>query len=1641
MDASGTAPAPQQAAAVPVRTKVLHESERVLVTRVFLPGGGSVIDKRPLGPDAARRLRHERDVLHRLSGVEGITQLAEGVPAHPGSIMLADVGGTCLAERSTPLDIDELVDLAAGLARAVAGMHSRGVVHRDISPGNVVLARDTGAPYLIDFALATASAEIWPEFTHHTRIVGTLPYLAPEQTGRTGRPVDQRADLYALGATLYELATGEPPFGTGDPMRLTHDHLARVPTPPEAINPAVPPALSAIIMHLLEKEPDKRYQTAEALAHDLARLRAGAVALRAGEHDFPGRLFAPSRLVGRDAEIAALGTAFAEAMLGRCSGVLVSGAPGVGKSSLVDELRPIVTAADGWFVAGKFDQYRRDQEFDGVRQAFRKLGRLLLAEPEEELTELRERLLDSVGGNAALATAVLPEFDVLLGVPPDPGDPQTAQARVLRAAVDILRAVASRKRPVVLFIDDLQWASRTPLGLIDAVLSGAEEIEGLLLVGAYRDCDVDAAHPLAAMQSRWQRLGNGPQHLRLANLSPAAVANMVADMLRLDGDRADELARAIVPHAKGNPFDTVELLNALRHEGVLRPAQDGWSWDPLALQRRLPQADVVDLLATRIGGMPPPTRTTLEAMACLGGQVGVRLLRVATALPDADTERRLMPALGDGLLVLEPGPEGGDVVRFRHDRVQEAVLHRLTSEAQCALRLSLARRLAERPELFAVAAEQYLAVWDAVDDAAERQRMRELFRRAADEARLFSNYSVVERFLARAVDLTDPGDSAALIEVLTGRHAALYMLGRLDEADEVYRTIDQLCTHPEQRTDATVVQISSLTNQRRLREAVDLGIEQLRQIGLAVPGPDRINAEIDSGLDELYRWLEDSDEADELQRPEIEDPALLAKIALINRLFPPTFFYDQTMTVWMTLETLGMWRRHGPSRALIGPISHVTYMTIAQRGDYRTGYRIIQMILAVSRARGYEPETSHGLFEYVLSTGHWFEPLESTVPKTFAARDGLIQGGDLQNAMWNYYPLVYGLLDLEPTLRSFVSEVDAALGFAARTGNVHGAESIRAYRRVAGVMCGEPVPADEPDLLEQLAGSPIAAVNAHITRALTAALLDNRAELARHAAEAMPLLPSIEGQYPTAVAYLLRALALAGEVRASAAGTRGAVLAEVDAAVDWLAARAQDAPDNFLHLLRLVNAERAWAVGDFQSAARAYDEAQRAVAGQQRPWHRALILERSGRFYLAHGMDSAGYASLADARQQYLAWGATAKVNQLDWAYPSLHVPIDAVSSPVSVDLESPIRRSSIMTGMIDMLGILDAAQALSSETSIAGLRARVVEVLSAMTGATGVHLLLWDDDEQTWQVSSPDGAGDTTTLAEASRRRLLPVSVVRYAERTREPLVVADGTRDDRFGRDPYLSGLDRCSLLVVPILNRGALRAMLILENRLIANAFSTDRLDGVNLIAAQLAVSLDNALIYASLERKVNERTHLLALANERLEQLSITDPLTGLANRRRLEEVLAAEWRRAGRLATPVGLAMVDIDYFKLYNDHFGHTTGDRCLQRVAALLREHVRDRDLAARYGGEEFAIVMPDTDIDTTLQLAERLRAAVVALHEPHPLAAEGIVTVSVGAAVQIPQGGSVEHLVEAADVELYRAKRAGRNRVRATAPPAPRP
>ncbi|HVI18374.1 MAG TPA: hypothetical protein VM712_08350, partial [Gaiellales bacterium] len=612
--------------------------------------------------------------------------------------------------------------------------------------------------------------------------------------------------------------------------------------------------------------------------------------------------------------------------------------------------------------------------------------------------------------------------------------------------------MASRKRPVVVFVDDLQWARPTPLGFVDTLLS-EEPVEGLLLVGAYRDGGVDAGHPLAAPLFRW-RDQPGVRHLRLTDLDVSSLVTMVAEMLQTDPAAAAALADSIWAHTSGNPYETVELLGALRRNGLVRATADGWLWDAAAVGAHLGRSDVAGLIAARGAALPAASRAIVEAMACLGGRAERRLLRTATGEPADVIDHALAPALDDGVLTAEPGVQ--EAVRFRHDRIREAILRGLDPQRRRAMQLAMARRLAGVPELFAVAAAQYLPVVDAIDDATERRQVVGLLRRAADQAALIGDHALVNTLLTAALRLIDPGETATLIEVHTARHAVLVSSGRLEEADEEYRTIEGLGPTALDRAAATAVQVSSLTHRNRFADAVALGNERLRELGVAVPAADRLPAELDHHqFDRLYRWLDHSEAADDLARPDLTDPTLLAATRLINEVLPPAYIVsDLALHAWLSLQALRIWLEHGPSRTLIVPASHAAIAVMAQRGDYAAGYRALRRIVALGEARGYEPDTSRARFQFA-ALSCWFEPIENGVHAAQRARERLIAGGELAYAGYTYQLAVAGLLEYAPSLDAYVAEVEAGLAFVHRIGSEQTAQAFDSYRWLVGVLRGE----------------------------------------------------------------------------------------------------------------------------------------------------------------------------------------------------------------------------------------------------------------------------------------------------------------------------------------------------------------------------------------------------------------------------------------------------------------------------------------------------------------------------------------------------------------------------------------------------------
>ena len=748
----------------------IHRGRAHRVLRVLDPAAGPLIVKRGLddGDRGAVRsaLHNEQRILERLQGLDGCPRLIRYDPAVP-ELAVADFGGVTLGESGLlgRLELATFLTLAENLAHCLAEIHGRGVIHKDLNPANLLVRSDDLRVQLIDFDLAITFAEEHPGFDALNCLPGTPAYLSPEQTGRMNRPVDYRTDLYALGAILYTLATGRPPFAETDPLALIHAHLARAPLPPGERAPWLPPLVTELILTLLAKEPDDRYQSAAGLAHDLHRLRAAPqplAAIRLRERDLPLAPRPPRRLYGRENELATLLTAFTGAIEGVARGLFVAGYSGVGKTALIHEIHRPVTLGRGLFISGKFEQFRHDRPLLGPVQALRQLCQLLLAEPEEQVAQWRARILAGLGPDAGALVEVVPELQSLLGPqPPVPAlGPHEAQVRLRALLVALVRRIAAPGHPLVLFLDDLQWADQPSLDLIGALLE-EPALRGLLLIGAFRDNEVDPAHPLLRLLRRPTVTGVAAPVLTLSSLTAADMTALLADMLHLPHDAVQPLAAALYAKTSGNPFFTIEFLNTLYREGALRPdpQQGRWRWDTAAIQAHPASANVVDFLTAGLRDLAQQTAESLVAAACLGNTCTLGQLALATGEDLGALAERLRPALERGILITPKAlavhrADSGAVLLFCHDRMQQAVYLLRDDAWRARLHLAMARRFAQSaadPVHPLHAAEHYAIAAPLIVERAERALDRLPTQPDMDDERLLNIALLLNRLIPAAL--------------------------------------------------------------------------------------------------------------------------------------------------------------------------------------------------------------------------------------------------------------------------------------------------------------------------------------------------------------------------------------------------------------------------------------------------------------------------------------------------------------------------------------------------------------------------------------------------------------------------------------------------------------------------------------------------------------------------------------------------------------------------------------------------------------------------------------------------------------------------------------------------------------------------
>jgi predicted ATPase/signal transduction histidine kinase/CheY-like chemotaxis protein len=1515
-----------------------------------------MLERSASSPGALARYRHELEVLQalRIPGVVEVLglEMVQGLPV----LVLEDFGAESLARlrRTRRFELDQVLALAARIADILAEIHERGIIHGDLNPSNILFDPHSDTLKLADFGGSQHMSAV--PSPGRSGLQGTLAYVSPEQTGRMNRAVDHRTDLYSFGVTLYELCTGRLPFETTAPLELVHSHLARQPVTPHELEPALPEAISDIVMKLIAKMPEDRYQSARGCVHDLEecrdqlRARGHIEVFPLGRRDYVERFQISARLYGRDREIEATRAAFTRALEGGKELVLVSGTAGVGKSALVREIAAPITRDRAYFVEGKFDQQRRNLPYVALAEALGALAGQLLTEPEQRLARWREVLGHALGPNGQVLIEVVPELAFLVGEQPAVPrlGPAESENRFNLVFQRFFQALCSADRPLVLFLDDLQWADSASLRLLRLMLTDPD-VGRLLVIGAHRDGEVDAAHPLAmaldqlgAQQVAIERITLGPlgvEHVRelLADTlgrsheGAAAPAGAAGDAgaggasVRTVPDSLSnfaDLANLIWDRTGGNPFFVNQFLRTLHQDGLLTfdRALPGWRWDLGAIRARGITDNVVELMLERLRKLPAATQRVLELAACVGNVFDLATLAILCEDSPVEIHGHLLPALEAGLIQPRSAPatrDAGDagsrapalviaVHAFAHDRVQQAAYALVAEADRAALHLRIARLLAsalpatERDRRLFEIAEHFRAGAALLGAAAEpddrpakdpgaqpneRIEVARLFLAAGRRAKAALAHDAARRFLRAGLALMPDGSWREHYELMRDLALATVEAEYLNaDFDAAGRLCTDILAHAHDVLDQVAVhefQIIFHIARGKLVEAAEIGLATLVLLGIELPREPAAMAEREQLLLSELR-LDDAGFAVLEQLPELTDPRQAAIQRILIHASVPAYITAPALWKLMVLVAAAQAMRHGHSA--------LTAMAYAQCGallggnyqDLERGHRFGALAMRLLERF---PDAELGVKvvnTYSVFVLPWNRPMREAVELNRGVVQRGLEVGDLEYAGMAGIQCGIARLFVSDPLPDVHREQLGYLALIERHRLFFNHAFGRMAERPVRALLGEPVA--EYDL-GPLADNPFLRFLEHHGQALVSYVVGDHDAALAAARQATPYTFAAAGLLVLAEHIFFHSLALLAALPAEPE-LAAEMLAQVEHNQALLGRWARRVPENYAARHALVEAERARARNDALAAMALYDDAIGGARAHGYLREEALACERAAGFYALLGREQISAMYLQDAYLAYRRWGAQAKVRALEERHPWLARRRTVAAESWGAAAGST---SAGSTQLLDLESVVRASQALSSRLVLHELLAELMKLIIENAGAQRGYLLLAHEDGLTIETEGDIDTGVYRALPSLplagdvhEHGARLAHTVVSYVARTCNSLVLRNAADHEPFARDPHVRAHRPRSLLAAPIARHREIVGVIYLENNLIWDAFTPARVELVQMLASQAAISIENARLLHNLERSKEQAERASRAKSEFLASMNheLRTPMNGI-----------------------------------------------------------------------------------------------------------------------------------------------------------------
>ncbi|WP_017307017.1 trifunctional serine/threonine-protein kinase/ATP-binding protein/sensor histidine kinase [Spirulina subsalsa] len=1431
------------------------------------------------------------------------------------ALVMEDVGGIALGDycQQKRLGVSEVLDIAIQVAEILHHLHQHRIIHKDIKPANLLIHPESKEIKLIDFSIASLLPKETQEIQSPNILEGTLAYIAPEQTGRMNRGIDYRTDFYGLGVTLYELLTGRLPFTATDPLELIHYHIAQRPTPIEELNPAVPLMVGAIAAKLMAKNAEDRYQSALGLKYDLEACltqwqTCGEIQeFSLGTRDLSDRFLIPEKLYGRQAEVQTLLEAFDRVAQGTVELMLVAGFSGIGKTAVINEVHKPIVRQRGYFIKGKFDQFNRQIPLSAFIQALQDLMGQLLSESDSQLEQWKTKILSALGDNGQVLIEVLPELEQVIGSQPEVTELSgtAAQNRFNLLFQQFISVFTTSEHPLVLFLDDLQWADPASLQLIKLLMN---EQGYLLLLGAYRDNEVFPSHPFIVTVEELKKAQKIIHTLTLAPLKFENVNNLVADTLHCSQDLAKPLTELINQKTRGNPFFTTQFIKALHEDHYISFNYDQryWQCDLEQVHTLSLTNNVVEFMALQLQKLPETSQEILKLAACVGNQFDLNTLAIVSQKTPHEVALALWQVLREGFVIptsriykffqgeqdkqIDSGESVNPTYRFLHDRVQQAAYSLIPRDHKQVTHLKIGELLQENlteierdEKLFDIVGHLNLGQ-DLIEDSDGREKLARFNLEAAQKARTSTAYSAALEFVQMGLNLLDEQSWETQYDLTLNLHIVgaeiAYLNGNLIQMETRIEAVLHSTPTILDRVKVYEIKINALTAQTRMLDAVDVGRNALAQLGIDLPEePDE--TKIKQALQRLGTKLEGQKIEDLAHLPAMTDPQMSAVMKVLGMLFAPIFQGATHLMPLLTCEMVSLSLEFGNAPAsIIGYVAH-GMMLCAFLGDVELGYRFGRLAMSLLD----KPENQPFKSCILLLFGNFIHHHKESLPETFPVfKEGMLAGIEVGDFVYYGYNVTVNFSHhffAGMPLNDWQGEMEEYCTFLEKIKQYSGLNYVRMEQEVIQnllkfsstpeVLQGNAY--DEGVMLEkhhqEQELTPIGFL--YVYKLLLAYLFGRYDQALGIVETVQPYIIAVTGMFQTPVFHFYAGLTYLQQYARQEEGEQQGILEQVQHHQQILTRWAYFAPMNHQHKVELLEAEKCRVLGNKAGAIEGYD---RAIAQAQTNGYlheAALGNELAAEFYLDWGKEAIAQTYLTQAYYSYVHWGATAKVEQLEQCYPSLLAPIlQTVQSPLSATetvfsttpfshlptLGEQTSTSTSMAQTLDLTTVLKASQTLSSEIELEQLLSTLLQTVLENAGADKGVLLM--PHESKWYVEGVAQLGESARVTPVPFAQSVdvPHRLIHSIKRSLQPTVIMDATADPSLATDAYILQQQPKSVLCTPILHQGKLVAILYLENRLTVGVFTGDRVELLRFLCTQAAISLENARLYQQAQQALKD-----------------------------------------------------------------------------------------------------------------------------------------------------------------------------------------